>query len=179
MLRTARTPHPTAAVLEYDTALFAALELSRSSWLLAVNVPDSDKIGKYRIVAGDSAALLNLLSRLRAEAERRCDRPVKTISIYEAGVDGFWVHRLLEANGVDNHVVDAASITVNRRHRRAKTDRIDAEMLLRTLMAWARGERRICAMVRPPSPTEEDERRLTRERGTLVTERVRHVCPQE
>jgi len=79
----------------------------------------------------------------------------------------------LEANGVESHVVDAASIAVNRRHRRAKTDRIDVEMLLRTLMAGKRGERRVCAMVRPPSPTEEDERRVTRERGTLVTERVR------
>jgi len=166
---------PTAAVLEYYTALFAALELSRSSWLLAVNVPDRDKISKYRITAGDGAALLKLLARLSAEAERRCDRPVKTISIHEAGLDGFWVHRLLESNGVESHVVDAASIAVNRRHRRAKTDRIDVEMLLRTLMAWARGERRVCAMVRPPSPAEEDERRLTRERGTLVTERVRHV----
>jgi transposase len=144
MPRTARTLHPTTAVLEYDTALFAALELSRSSWLLAVNVPDRDKISKYRITAGDGAALLKLLARLRAEAERRCDRPVKTISIYEAGLDGFWVHRLLEANSVESHVVDAASIAVNRCHRRAKTDRIDVEMLLRTLMAWSRGERRVC-----------------------------------
>jgi transposase len=175
MPRTARTARLTATVLEYDTALFMALELSRSTWLLAVSVPDRDKISKYRINAGDSAALLNLLSRLRAEAERRCGKPVRTVSIYEAGLDGFWVHRLLEANGVESHVVDAASIAVNRRHRRAKTDRIDVEMLLRTLMGWARGERRICAMVHPPSPTQEDERRLTRERGTLVTERVRHV----
>jgi transposase len=175
MPRTARTAHLTATVLEYDTALFMALELSRSTWLLAVSVPDRDKISKYRINAGDSAALLKLLSRLRAQTEQRCDGPVRTVSIHEAGLDGFWVHRLLEANGVESHVVDAASIAVDRRHRRAKTDRLDVEMLLRTLMAWARGERRVCAMVRPPSPTQEDERRLTRERGTLVTERVRHV----
>jgi transposase len=82
---------------------------------------------------------------------------------------------LLQANGVESHVVDAASIAVHRRHRRVKTDRIDVEKLLRTLMAWARGERQVCSMVRPPSPEEEDARRLTRERGTLVTERVRHV----
>lgn len=172
---TARTPHPTATVHDYDTSLFVALELSRSSWLLAVSVPHSDKVSKYRIDAGDSAGLLNLLSRLRAEAERRCKKPVKTISIYEAGLDGFWVHRLLTANGVESHVVDAASIAVDRRSRRVKTDRIDAEKMLRTLMGWARGERQVCSMVRPPSPTEEDERRLTRERGTLVTERIRHV----
>jgi len=100
---------------------------------------------------------------------------VRIVSIYEAGLDGFWVHRMLEAHDVESHVVDAASIAVDRRSRRAKTDRIDVEKLLRTLMGWARGERRICSMVRPPSVTEEDERRLTRERGTLVTERVRHV----
>jgi transposase len=100
---------------------------------------------------------------------------VKTIAIHEAGLDGFWVHRLLQANGVESHVVDAASIAVNRRHRRIKTDRIDVETLLRTLMAWARGERQVCSMVRPPSPEEEDARRLTRERGTLVTERIRHA----
>jgi len=155
--------------------MFVALELSRSTWLVAVNAPHIDKISKYRIEAGDSAALLSLLSRLRAEAERRSGRSVKTISIQEAGLDGFWLHRLLQANGVESHVVDAASIAVHRRHRRVKTDRIDVEKLLRTLMAWARGERQVCSMVRPPSPEEEDARRLTRERATLVTERVRHV----
>jgi transposase len=112
---------------------------------------------------------------LKAQAERHRSGPVKIVSIYEAGLDGFWVHRLLEANGVESHVVDAASIAMDRRSRRAKTDRIDVEKLLHTLMGWARGERRICSMVRPPSPAEEDERRLTRERATLVTERVRHV----
>ena len=100
---------------------------------------------------------------------------MQVVSIHEAGLDGFWVHRMLEANGVESHVVDAASIAVNRRSRRAKTDRIDVEALLRTLMGWARGQRRICSMVRPPSPADEDERRLTRERGILVTERTRHV----
>ena len=100
---------------------------------------------------------------------------VRDGSIHEAGLDGFWVHRLLEANGMESHVVDAASIEVDRRSRRVKTDRIDVEKLLRTLMGWARGERQICSMVRPPTPTEEDERRLTREREILVTERTRHV----
>ena len=172
---TARTLHPTATVRGDDISMFVALELSRSTWLVAVNAPHIDKISKYRIEAGDSAALLSLLSRLRAEAERRTGRSVKTISIQEAGFDGFWLHRLLQANGVESHVVDAASIAVHRRHRRVKTDRIDVEKLLRTLMAWARGERQVCSMVRPPSPEEEDARRLTRERATLVTERVRHV----
>ena len=100
---------------------------------------------------------------------------VKAIVIQEAGLDGFWIHRLLLANGIESHVVDAASIAVNRRHRRAKTDAIDGETLLRTLMAWARGERRVCSMVRAPSREDEDRRRLTRERGTLLKERIQHT----
>jgi transposase len=167
--------HLKTAAHEHDTSLFLALELSRSVWLIAVNMPGSDKISKYKIAAADTVALRALLARLKAQSERHCGAPVKTVCIHEAGLDGFWVDRLLQANGVDSHVVDAASIAVDRRNRRAKTDRIDVEKLLRTLMGWARGERRICSMVRPPNPEQEDERRLTRERGTLVTERVRHV----
>ena len=93
--------------------------------------------------------------------------------IQEAGLDGFWLHRLLEANGIESHVVDPASIAVDRRKRRRKTDAIDVEGLLRALMAWARGERRVCSMVL--SPDEEDRRRLCREREALVTERIRHT----
>ncbi len=167
--------HPRVAGREKDSSLFVALELSKSVWLIGVSAPGSEKISKYRVAAADVAALLALLSRLKAQAERYRGAPVRVVSILEAGLDGFWVHRMLEANGVESHVVDAASIAVDRRSRRAKTDRIDAEKLLRTLMGWARGERRICSMVRPPSPADEDERRLTRERGTLVTEQTRHV----
>ena len=82
--------------------------------------------------------------------------------IQEAGLDGFWLHRLLEASGIESHVVDPASIAVDRRKRRRKTDAIDVDALLRTLMAWARGERRVCSMVRPSSPEDEDRRRLSR-----------------
>jgi len=97
------------------------------------------------------------------------------VTIHEVGLDGFWIHRLLEANGVESHVVDPASIAVPRRHRRAKTDAIDGETLLRTLMAWQRGEPRVCAMTVPPSPSEEDRRRISRERATLLQERIRHT----
>src|SRR4051812_4549052 len=90
-------------------------------------------------------------------------------------MDGFWVHRLLEAHGIESHVVDPGSVAAPRRQRRAKTDAIDGETLLRTLLAWRRGEPRVCAMVRPPSPGEEDRRRTSRERGTLLKERVRHT----
>jgi len=175
MQRTVPLCYPRSAARRHDTSLFVALEFSKSIWLLAVSAPGRDRISKYRVPSGDIAALLSLLTRLRTEAERRCSEVVKIISIYEAGLDGFWPHRALEAADVESHVVDAASIAVNRRSRRAKTDRIDVETLLRTLMGWARGELRICSMVRPPSPEEEDARRLTREREALVTERVRHV----
>lgn len=172
------TDHPAhlrAPVREEDSSLFMALELSKSAWLIAVSAPGSKNVSKYRVGAADVDSLVALLVRLRSQAERYCHGDAKVVSIHEAGLDGFWVHRMLEANGVESHVVDAASIAVDRRSRRAKTDGIDVEKLLRTLMGWARGERRICSMVRPPSPADEDERRLTRERGTLVTERTRHV----
>jgi len=97
------------------------------------------------------------------------------MAIQEAGLDGFWLHRLLIDNGVESTVVDPASIAVDRRHRRVKTDSVDGETLLRTSMAFARGERRVCSMVRAPSPEEEDRRRLTRERGTLLKERIQHT----
>src|SRR2546426_2576191 len=112
---------------------------------------------------------------MRARAQQPTGRPVKIVVIQEAGLDGFWVHRLLEANGIQSHVVDPASIAVPRRHRRAKTDAIDGETLLRTLMAWRRGEPRVCAMTVPPSPSEEDRRRISRERATLLRERIQHT----
>src|SRR5215210_3219642 len=158
-----------------DTKLFASLELSKSRWLVTVSAPGSEKLSKHVVIGGDGGALLDLLSRLRATAERRAGMAVQVVVIQEAGLDGFWVHRLLEANGIESHVVDPASIAVDQRHRRAKTDVIDGEMLLRTLMAWARGARRVCSMVRPPSPEDEDRRRLCREREALVTERIRHT----
>src|SRR5919199_1872965 len=167
---------PIRATGQLDASrLFAALELGKSRWLVTVDAPGSDKLSGHAVAGGDGAALLNLLARLRATAERRIGRPVQVSVVQEAGLDGFWLHRLLEANGIESHVVDPASIAVNRRHRRAKTDAIDGEKLVRTLMAWARGERRVCSMVRPPSPEEEDRRRLTRERGTLLKERTRHT----
>jgi transposase len=158
-----------------DIRLFVSLELSKSKWVVTINNPGSEKFSKHVIEGGDGAGLLELLSRSRAKAEQRYGVQVKAIVIQEAGLDGFWIHRLLLANGIESHVVDAASIAVDRRHRRAKTDAIDGETLLRTLMAWARGERRVCSMVRAPSREDEDRRRLTRERGTLLKERIQHT----
>ena len=158
-----------------DITLYASLELSKSKWVVTINNPGSEKFSKHVVEGGDGADLIELLSRSMAKAEQRYGVQVKAIVIQEAGLDGFWIHRLLLANGIESHVVDAASIAVNRRHRRAKTDAIDGETLLRTLMAWARGERRVCSMVRAPSREDEDRRRLTRERGTLLKERIQHT----
>ncbi len=160
----------------YETTLFASLELSRSTWLLTALLPGSEKMSKHSLPGGDSAALLSLLGRLQGKALQTCGAgSVSTVIVQEAGLDGFWVHRLLEANGVESHVVDPASVAVPRRQRRAKTDAIDGETLLRTLLAWKRGEPRVCSMVVPPSPDEEDRRRVARERTILLKERVRHV----
>jgi len=165
---------PTATPAE-EAVLFVALELSRTSWLVAVQAPGGEKVSRHKLAAGASAELLELVGRQRAAAERRTGRAVRVMSCYEAGRDGFWLHRLLVANGVENLVIDPASIAVDRRARRVKTDRIDVEMLLRAMMARARGERRVCAVVRVPTPEAEDARRPTRERAALLAERVRHV----
>lgn len=164
-----------AAVRCQSSTLFVSLELSRSQWLITVSAPGSEKLSKHVVPGGDSGALLQLLRRLQTSAARQTGTPVSIAVIQEAGLDGFWLHRLLVQNGIESHVVDPASIAVNRRHRRAKTDSIDGETLLRTLMAWARGERQVCTMVEPPSPEAEDRRRLTRERGTLLKERIQHT----
>jgi transposase len=167
-------PVPTTTRSE-DNIVFAALELSRKSWLVATSSPGEERISKRVVTVGDGPGLLALLGKLRETAERRLGRAVRVVVIQEAGLDGFWLHRFLEATGIESHVVDPASIAVDRRKRRRKTDAIDAEGLLRALMAWTRGERRVCSMVRPPSPAEEDRRRLCREREALVTERIRHT----
>src|ERR1700733_10686654 len=176
-------PHPmsarpsmeSAATKEGVATVFVSLELSQSTWLVTSLAPGSATMSKHSVTAGDSAELLGRLARLATKARSASKVPIKICVIQEAGLDGFWVHRLLEANGIESHIVDAASIAVPRRRRRAKTDTIDGETLLRTLMAWKRGEPRVCAMVAPPSPEQEDLRGISRERAILLRERVRHV----
>jgi len=116
-----------------------------------------------------------LIEEVRARVSREMGRPVEVMSCYEAGYDGFWLHRQLEAHGVRNYVIDPASLQVDRRLRRVKTDRIDTERLLRSLMAYLRGEPKVWSVVRIPSVAEEDARRLHRERDRLICERVQHV----
>lgn len=157
-------------------AIYASLELSHSNWLITSLSPGGgEKMSKHTLRSGDAAGLLDQLAKLRARTRARTGRTLPIIVIHEAGLDGFWVHRVLEAEGIESHVVDAASVLTSRRRRRAKTDRIDGEALLRTLLAHKRGEPRVCSMVRAPSPDEEDRRRVCRERKTLLAERVAHV----
>lgn len=162
------TPKPVSA----DT-IFLTLELSGTGWLVALHAPDTNKIERHRLSAGAASELLDLIARTKARAVRRLGTTPHVACCYEAGRDGFWLHRVLEAQGIASHVMDPTSLQVDRRARRAKTDRLDAQALLRALMAWLRGERQVCSMVRPPSPEHEDERRLSRERSTLVKERIR------
>src|SRR5712671_470400 len=152
-----------------------AIELSKASWVVGVQTPVSNKTSQYRLAGGDWQSLLKLIERIRRQVSRELGRPVEMISCYEAGYDGFWLHRLLETHGVRNHVLDPASLQVNRRARRAKTDRIDAERMLRALVAHLRGDPDACRVVRVPSLVEEDAKRLHRERHRLVGERVQHV----
>ena len=156
-----------------ETPVYLALELSCSSWLAAVRLPDRDKIVLHRIEAGDTTALLTFVETQRAQAQARAGVAVDVVSCFEAGRDGFWLHRLLRANGVINHVVEPTSILVNRRARRAKTDRLDAQGLLRVLAGCHQGDHQICSVLRVPTPAEEDAKRPHREREHLVRERVR------
>jgi transposase len=165
---------PTAIAGEV-VRIFLALELSRSSWLVASHTPAADKISRHKLAAGDIDGLLALIERLRTRVEQKTGQPVQVISCYEAGYDGFWLDRKLKAEGVVNHVMDPASIQVDRRARRVKTDAVDADALLRALMAFCRGEKKVCSMVRVPTRDEEDAKRLSREREQLIKERVRHV----
>src|SRR6478735_7594890 len=166
---------PTAIRTQFG-AIFVSLELSRSNWLITSLSPGKgEKMSKHSVTAGDVAGLMRLFADLRRKAEARTGESYPIITIQEAGLDGFWLHRVLQREGIESHVVDPASIAVPRRRRRAKTDRLDGETLLRALLAYKRGEPRVCAMVVAPSPEEEDRRRLCRERRTLIGERITHV----
>ena len=157
-------------------AIFISLELSRSIWLMTSLSPGGgQKMSKRSVPAGDVAALLARFSELKRKASERTRNSFPIVVIQEAGLDGFWLHRVLQSEGVESHVVDPASIATSRRRRRAKTDKIDGEALLRALLAYKRGEPRVCAMVKAPTPDEEDRRRVGRERKVLIAERVKHV----
>src|SRR5208337_2959303 len=169
-------PKTPSAIRSDLGAIFISLELSRSTWVITSLSPGGgEKMSKHSVPAGDICGLLARFSELRRKTFARTGKSFPIIVIQEAGLDGFWVHRVLQNEGIESHVVDPASIATSRRRRRAKTDRIDGEALLRTLLAYKRGEPRVCVMVKAPAPEEEDRRRLCRERKVLVAERVEHV----
>ena len=152
-------------------AIFVSLELSHSTWLITSLSPGGgEKVSKHSVRGGDVAGLLERFAQLKKKAQTRTGHDFPIIVIHEAGLDGFWIHRVLQNEGIESHVVDPASVTTSRRRRRAKTDSIDGEALLRTLLAYKRGEPRVCAMVKAPSPEEEDRRRLCRECMVLTSE---------
>src|ERR1700716_2470767 len=143
--------HPSdepTAIRTHIGAIFVSLELSRSNWLVTSLSPGKgEKMSKHSIAAGDIAGLMKLFADLRRKAEVRTGLSYPIITIQEAGLDGFWLHRVLQREGIESHVVDPASIATPRRRRRAKTDRLDGETLLRTLLAHKRGEPRGGAVV--------------------------------
>lgn len=158
-----------------NTTIFVALELSRRTWLVTMYTSDRDRISRYKLVGGDHVALLELIARVRGRVRDTLGSEPAVASCYEAGYDGYWLHRLLAAAGITNYVLDPASIAVEQRGRRTKTDRIDGEQLLRTLMAYCRGEPRVARIVRVPSREQEDARRDTREEERLTMEQGAHI----
>jgi transposase len=170
-----QTSNVRAPIGANNGTIFVTLELSRRTWLVTMHSPDRDRISRHKVDGGDHAGLLALIERVCARATRALGYRPPVVSCYEAGYDGFWLHRLLTTAGVTNHVLDPASIAVEQRARRAKTDRIDGEQLLRTLMAYCRGEPRVARIVRVPSREQEDARRDTREEDRLVKEQGGHT----
>ena len=156
-----------------ENRVLIAIELSVSSWFVAVRLPGSEKSRLHRVEGGDTTALLALIRDLRSRAETKLRHAADVACCFEAGRDGFWLHRLLTAHGASAYVLEPTSILVNRRARRAKTDRLDAEGMLRVLAAWLGGDRQVCSIVSVPTPEDEDAKRPHREREHLVQERQR------
>ena len=160
--------------LEPASTLIAVIEMSLSSWLVAGIVPGIER-QPLKKLAVDESELLRLLHRWREEAEKAGCRIERIVVAFEAGRDGFWLARWLTARSIEAHVIHAASVAVSREHRRAKTDRLDAELLKRAFLGWLRGERDHCKVVAIPTLKDEDAKRPSRERESLVGEQSRIV----
>src|SRR2546429_8215268 len=158
--------HPSdgpTAIRTHIGAIFASLELSRSTWLgTSLSPGKGEKMSRHSVAVGNAAELLALFAELRRKTEVRTGQSYPIITIQAAGLEGFWLHRVLQQNGIESHVVDPASIATPRRRRRAKTDRLDGETLLRALLAYKRGEPRGCAVGGSPPPQEEGRPGLCR-----------------
>src|SRR3954447_15265413 len=159
--------------LEPDGTLIAVIEMSLSSWLVAGIVPGVERQPLKKLDV-DENALLKLLNRWREEA--KAGHRIERIAVaFEAGRDGFWLARWLRAREIEAHVIHASSVAVSREHRRAKTDRLDTELLKRSFLGWLRGERDHCKMVAIPTIKDEDAKRPNREHESLVGEQSRIV----
>lgn len=158
------------ATVDYNSTIIGAVELSEKKWVLAVQLPGVGRHSRHVLEAcGDGLA--SFVERLKTRCAAAGHRITRVILTHEAGRDGFWLPRFLARRGIEVHVIQPSSLPVDRRARRAKTDIIDVEMLLRTLMAWLRGEPRVCSMVPIPSEADEEARRAYREREDLTGER--------
>src|SRR5207253_4610168 len=157
-----------------NSTLIAVVEMGQSSWLVAGMLPGIERQPRKKLEPSPER-LLGLLHRWRDEAVR-AGRTITRIALaFEAGRDGFWLARWLAARGIEAYVIHASSVAVSREHRRAKTDRLDTELLKRGFLGWLRGERGHCSMARVPTIAEEDAKRPNRERDCLVGERTRIV----
>jgi transposase len=165
-------PQPSYSTADFDRALILALEVSEKSWVVAVHVPGLPGNKPRRTLFPTAEALMETVENYRARAARAGKSVDRMVLVYEAGYSGFWLARWLTRHGVEPFVIQPSSVPVERRVRRAKSDGIDAELLLRTFLAWLRGEPRVCSMVPIPSEEDEDARRCVRERQELVGERV-------
>ena len=170
-----QAPNASTPIADHIGTIFVSIELSQKNWLVTMHSPDKCRFSRHKLEAGDHAGLLALTERVRERAARTLGAVPAVASCYEAGYDGFWLHRLLTRSGIRNHVFDPASIAVEQRARRAKSDRIDGEQLLRTLMAYCRGEPRVVRIVRVPGREQEDVRRDSRERDRLIKEQTAHT----
>lgn len=159
---------------EQDKTLVAVIEMSQSSWLVAAMVPGTNR-HPLKKVAADHEALLQVLQRWRDEAMKTGRRVIRTVVALEAGRDGFWLARWLHARDIEAYVIHPTSVAVSREHRRAKTDRLDTELLKRAFLGWLRGEPDHCKMSAIPTLEEEDAKRPSRERDKLVGERTRII----
>jgi transposase len=160
--------------LDQDSTIIAVVEMSQSSWLLGGVLPGIER-QPCKKLEPSAERLLGLLHRWRDEAVRAGSSITRIALAFEAGRDGFWLARWLQAHGVEAHVIHPSSVAVSREHRRAKTDRLDTELLKRGFLGWLRGERGHCSMARVPTIAEEDAKRPNRERECLVGERTRII----
>jgi transposase len=158
--------------LNYDRTLILAVEVSGRSWVVAAQVPGLRQKGAKQQLAPRADALMAAVEGCKRRAAAAGMAVDRVIVAYESGGSGFWLARWLQQRGVEVHVMQPSSVPVDRRMRRAKSDRIDADMLLRTLLAWLRGEPRVCSMVPVPDEATEDARRPMREREELIRARV-------